>query len=131
MNNATIGAPAAIEVLGGWGHTRIQTGYVVAHVTPKGRVTVRRVSDGYERKFDAKGRELGRGEYHAARLRLDVDAVDAEVNERARRSAAADALNAVTINNAALHTNSAESLQGRLQELEALLAAARAAVAAI
>lgn len=124
---ATVGAPAAVQYNGSWGHIRYQLGYTVTKVTPSGQVTITRDSDGYERKFNAKGHEMNKLSCGDT-LRLDVEAVQAEMNRVSRYRAAADALNNVRLGEQVKYTWGADSMRNRIAELEALLAKAKEAV---
>jgi hypothetical protein len=124
---ATVGAPAAVQHNGSCGHTSYQLGYAVTKVTPTGQVTIKRDSDGYERKFKPNGHEMNKLAYGDT-LRLDVEAVQAEMNRVSRHRAAADAINNVRLEEQVKHTWGADSMRDRIADLEALLAKAKEAV---
>lgn len=125
---AQVGQPAAIQHCGSWTST-FQTGYTVTKVTPSGQVVVTRDSDGYQRRFSADGREMGKS-YSKDWLRLDVAAVERELAGRAAARDASDAINALTSeDNRCKPTYSARYMQERIAIMEAQLAAAKAAVA--
>lgn len=117
---------------------------VVTKVTPTGRSTVKPANSvfngtGSEREFQfdnegvAKASYEGESHYRRDRLQVDVAAVREQIGARQRREDAAQAINAITKANErpARHEWSKETLQIRVDELEGLIAAARAAVEAV
>jgi hypothetical protein len=78
--NAVVGQEAAVAHSGSWS-THYNFGYRVVKVTPSGQVVIRRESDGYERRFDNRGKEMGKS-YCSDYLVLDVDAVALDDDQR-------------------------------------------------
>ncbi len=129
-SNKQIAVGQAVAVQSGYGYSN-SFGWTVAKVTPKGQVVLKRDSDGYEMRFDADGYEMSKhaGRYHRARLITDIDAAkESNRREQAQRDAAA-AINAVR--GEARSTYGKESMLEIVAQLEAAVAAARAAVDAI
>ena len=124
----TVGQEAVIGRTGSRS-THYHFDYKVTKVTPSGQVVVQRGSDGYERRFDAKGREIGRGNYPDT-LHFNVTEIRAIEDKKARQNAAASAILAVKVENCK-GTYSKETMEEQIAQLEALLVAAKAAVASI
>lgn len=125
---AKIGQEAAVAHCGFW-DTHYTFGYVVSKVTPTGLVTIKRTSDGYERKFDKDGREMGTysSKYNRDVVRFDVEELKAYVAKVHRAQNAAEAIRSVCVKESR-GTYGKESLLAQIAELEEKLSAARAAV---
>lgn len=117
-------------------------GWRVARVTATGQVTVEREFDSGTRKRRFKPQswdpsrlmEIGSGHsrFHVPTLRLDVDALRAEVEGKRARSAAASAINRVAESHRRVHSRwDKGSLDQALKEIEANVAAARVLVDAL
>lgn len=74
MIKPILGQEAAVERSGRWSNI-CHLGYSVIHVTPTGKCTIKRHSDGYTCKFNADGYEVGADKYRADRVRFDCDAI--------------------------------------------------------
>ncbi len=114
------------------GGSRMETyfGYRVKRVTPTGQVTVVRPSDGYERRFDASGFEMGtHSRYGRDQITTHIEAERELQRSRTAAVAAANAINAIGVH--VQHRWGKESLQNTINELEQKLAAAKALVEAI
>ena len=125
---AKIGQEAAVAHCGSW-NIHYTFGYVVAKVTPTGQVTIKRTTDGYERKFDKNGCEMGRSAsvYLRDTVCFNVEELKASVSEKNRTNLAAEAIRNVRIEDSR-GTYGKECLLSQIAELEEKLAAARAAV---
>jgi ABC-type transport system substrate-binding protein len=133
MNSTTqiaVGQEAVISHSGSWS-VHYYFGYKVTKVTPSGQVVVQHESDGYERRFDAKGREMGKSSNYPDSIHFNVVELRAAEDKRGREATAAAAINAVKVEETVRGTWGKESMEVRIANLEALLAAAKAAVAAI
>lgn len=109
-------------------------GWIVTKVTPSGRFTAQRGDDAtYARHFNAKGYETtttGAVKDWGGAARTDVDELKAYLAQRNRARAAAGAILAVKVNKSH-HTYGKDFMLEQVAQLEALVAAARAAVEAI
>ncbi len=128
MNTVTIGQEAVISHVGSWS-THYAFGYTVSKVTASGQVVV--VRDGKERRFNKDGREMGTSSSYPDRINFNVEEIRAAEAKRAREATAASAINAVKVQESVKATWGKESMVSKIAELEALLAAAKAAVEAI
>lgn len=129
----TVGQEVAIRECGGLYGNRVTFGWIVSRVTPSGKFTVNRPVDGYTRHFDAVGRETSKTWEklnYGGRILTDLEAVKADYAARDARQAAATAILAVRVQDSRA-TYGKGSLLAQVEELEALLAKARAAVEAI
>ena len=126
--NITIGQEAAVCHMGSWAH-HYYFGYVVAKVTPTGQVTIKRNCDGYERKFDKNGREMGTSMSKWNRDTVCFNVEELRQSEQAKKRAerAAEAIKNVCVIDSR-GTYGKEALLEQIAELEEKLAAARAAV---
>lgn len=123
----------AVAVQSSYANHSYNFDYAVVKVTPKGQVVVKRGSDGYEMRFDADGYEMSKfaSKYRRSRLVVDVEAArKAEAAKAARRNAAA-LLNAVAVGHQVTEHYGPEDMAKVLADLEAKIAAARAAVEAL
>lgn len=128
MTQPTVGAPAAVQYTR-WGAVTYTTGLTVLKVTPTGRVCLKHHA-GQEYWFNRHGAEEAAGSFTpGGTLRLDVEAVEAEVALIKLRRAAVNAVNAVSSTLPPVDHAWADkaSLTTRLADLTALLAAAASA----
>jgi hypothetical protein len=107
-----------------------QFGYEVLRVTPIGQVVVKRISDGYTRKFDKRGREMHRGGY-GDELEFNVEGAREQVEGISKRRVAANLLNEVNLQGPVKYTWAKESMERIAAELQEKLDAAKAAIAAL
>lgn len=123
-----IGQEAAVAHCGSW-NTHYTFGYVVSKVTPTGQVTIKRTADGYERKFDKNGYEMGTSssKYRRDTVHFNVEELKIAEQTKKRAAQAAGAIMAVRVEESR-GTYSKEALMAQIAELEEKLAAARAAV---
>lgn len=124
----TIGQEAAVAHCGSW-NTHYTFGYVVSKVTPTGQVTIKRTSDGYERKFDKNGYETGTSasKYRRDTVCFNVEELKIAEQAKIRAARAAGAIMAVRVEESR-GTYGKEALLEQIAELEEKLAKARAAV---
>lgn len=123
--NPTIGTEAVV-----YSSDRPIFGYKVIKVTPSGQVTVSK-DDGHTMRFNADGMQMGTSfnRYYTT-IRYNVEEVRERIVQEKRRGAAANAIMAVRVERS-LATYSPESLRAQIEQLEALLATAKAAVETI
>lgn len=101
--------------------------YVVKHITPKrGDITVVRASDGYERKFDAFGRE--HSQWSQATLHTDVAAARAQQKDAGHRTDAAMALLKIVVSQQIGEGWAKAALIKEADRLQALLDEARSKI---
>lgn len=124
----TVGQEAVISHVGSW-NTHYAFGYTVSKVTASGQVVV--VRDGKERRFNKDGREMGTSSSYPDHINFNVAEIRASEDKRGREATAAAAINAVKVSESVKGTWGKESMEAKIADLEALLAAAKAAVAAI
>lgn len=126
MNTKSLTVGQEVAVLD---YSRWMFGYLVAKVTPSGQVVVKRESDGYERRFDKRGYEMGKS-YHRAVISADVMGLRTSEGRATRANAAAQAITAVKVDKC-LGTYGVMYMTEQLEQLQKLLDEAKAAVAAI
>lgn len=132
-NTFTVGQEVVIGRMGSW-DMHYNFGYRVTKVTPTGQVTVeftmenQRVST---LKFNNRGYEMGTSGYSLRQIYADVAGIREQVASKHRASKAAEALNDVALQEKCRSTYSRESMVEMLEQLQAKLDAAKAAVAAI
>lgn len=131
-----------------WGPARYTFGWIVERVTPTGKgVAVRKIPrlngteevhkrgfqhQGYETQDNEKGpNPNGAVRNYGGRFYQDVEGLRAQMERQARSRKASEALNEVKLGNPARDTWSKDSMLEEVTRLEALVAAARAAVEAI
>lgn len=134
--NQTAVAGQEVAIQSGYGRGTVYFGYKIARVTPKGQVVIEIPAMGTiaarERRFDADGYEMGSsaGKFNRDRLVFDVAAARANAEREKRSALAAGLLNDINADRVR-STYSKESMLKVVADLEAQLAAARAAVEAI
>lgn len=136
INNATVGMEVAIR--SGFGRGKVRFGYEIIKVTPTGRVTVAHPSTYVDGKpsrtytFDSAGYEMGplTSKYHKDQLRFDVQACKDQDEMEGRKARAADAINAVKVEQVRA-TYTKEAMQAMINDLRNALAFAESAVEAI
>lgn len=125
----TLGQEVAIGTSGSY-ETRYSFDWTVVRITPSGQVVVSKADQ--ERRFNARGYEMGRGDtWRTPFLVEDVARVRDQQARAARARAAAAALNEVSQLERVRDTYSKEFMLEQVAALEALVAKARAAVEAI
>lgn len=106
-------------------------GYTVNRVTPTGQVVVKRDTDGLERRFDKRGREMGRPGWNSNYwLEADVEACKGRDARKMRTVQACEALKLVRVDQCQ-PTYSKEHLLEEVARLQALLMEAAKLVAEI
>jgi hypothetical protein len=124
----SIGQEAAVVHSGRW-DSIVQFGYTVTKVTPTGQVTVTR-QDGYTRRFDKKGYEMGTSSssYDRDIVRFDIGVLQEQESRKKRAIAAAQAINYIDKPNNVNHHYSKEVMYAELDALQRQIDEARKVV---
>lgn len=132
----TVGQEIAYSAYTGGYEPRYSFGWIVTKVTPSGRFTAQRGDDAtYARHFNTQGYEVkslvsGTLRTCGGAARTDVTELKARAAQRDQARAAAAAILAVKVTECR-HTYGKDYMLEQVAQLEALVAAARAAVEAI
>lgn len=110
------------------GRITFYLGYKVTKVTPTGRVTITRDSDGFQRNFDAKGREMDKSRYTRNEVRFDVEVVKGIMNHERSVRETIKAIDEIKGFRTPDVRWSKEDLLKTLDEIQAKVDAAREAV---
>lgn len=130
MAKPVVGQEVCIAHYGNW-NTTYQFGYTVKKVTPAGRVTVARDSDGHERVFKPNGSEMGKHGYDRDRLEFDVAGIKASEARNAALSNVARAIGDIKGSERANHRWGADGLQQEIDRLKVLVYEAEKLLAAV